>query len=411
MSPSTEPIYRPRLRPGIVGAQDGDPRFVYLIDQLHITRQPLRLSALEFTWLRLFNGRRSPRDVQAEVMRRAGGLLVPMEPIERLLRRLDEFFFLDNERFRNLFEGPDRQPACIGCYPPEPKQLRLLFESLFTSPGGPGLPGEPGCRIADDGRVAAVLVPHIDYARGGVTYGWGFKELVERTDASLFVIIATSHYSPERFTLTRQNFVTPLGKAPTDQEFVAALEDEYGDGLFNDPIAHLPEHSVELEVALLQYLFEGKKPYRIVPLVVGSFGDCVETNDQPKDRSDIRNMIAALRKVASAWREPICIIISGDLAHIGPKFDDPEPVSERQLNESQKQDAALLDCAARMDLKGYFDLIAAENDARRICGLPPTYTTLEALGPARGKLLHYGCFTEPRGFESVSFASVAFDED
>ncbi len=408
---SSESTCRPRLRPGIVGAHDGDPRFVYLVDQLRITRQPLQLSALEFTWLPLFNGRRSLRDVQAEVIRRAGGLLVPMEPIERLLRRLDEFFFLDNERFRNLIDGPDRQPVCIGCYPPEPKKIRSLFESLFTSPGGPGLPGDPGCRIAAEGRVAAVLVPHIDYARGGVTYGWGFKELVERTDAALFVIIATSHYSPERFTLTRQNFVTPLGKAPTDQEFIAALQEEYGDGLFNDPIAHLPEHSVELEVALLQYLFEGRRPIRIVPLVVGSFGDCVETSDQPKDRSDIRKMIAALRSVADAWKESICYVISGDLAHIGPKFNDPEPVSERQLNASKKQDAALLDCAARLDLKGYFDLIATERDARRICGLPPTYTTLEALRPGSGKLLHYGCYTEPQGFESVSFASVVFDAD
>ena len=404
----SESIHRPRLRPGIIGAQDGDPRFVYLVDQLRITRQPLRLTTLEFDWLRLFNGRRSSRDVQAEVMRRAGGLLIPIEPIERLVERLDEHFFLDNERFRGLFDGPDRQPSCIGCYPAEPKKIRSLFESLFIAPGGPGLPGAPGCRIGNEGRIGAVLAPHIDYRRGGVTYGWGFKELVERTDAALFVIVATSHYSPERFTLTRQNFVTPLGKAATDQEFIAALEEQYGDGLFNDPIAHLPEHSVELEVALLQYLFEGKRPIRIVPLVVGTFGDCVETEIQPRERSDIRRMIAALQKVAADWKEQICYVISGDLAHIGPKFEDPEPVDEPLLSESLAQDQALMECASRIDMKGYFNIISAEQDRRRICGLPPTYTTLEALAPRNGRLLHYNRYVDPKGSESVSFASMAF---
>jgi AmmeMemoRadiSam system protein B len=398
----------PRLRPGIVGARDGDPRFIYLVDQLHIARQPLQLTKAEFLWLQLINGRRSVRDIQSEAMRINGGLLVTAEPIEALLRRLDESFLLDNERFRELFEGSDRRPVCLGCYPAEPESIRSLFDSLFTKDDGPGLPGEAGCRIASEGRVGAVLVPHIDYARGGVTYGWGFKELFERTDASLFVIIGTAHYSPERFTLTRQNFVTPLGKVDTDQKFIDALAKEYGDGLFDDPIAHVPEHSIELEVVLLQYLYEGKRPIRIVPFVVGSFGDCVADGVVPSSRADIVRMIDALRKAGAAWKEPICYVISGDLAHIGPKFDDPAPVNESQLRESLTGDMAILECARRADMNGYFEAIARERDCRRICGLPPTYTTLNALKPMNGKLLHYGRYVDPDGFESVSFASMAF---
>jgi MEMO1 family protein len=252
-------------------------------------------------------------------------------------------------------------------------------------------------------------VPHIDYARGGVTYGWGFKELVERTDASLFIIIATSHYSPERFTLTRKNFKSPLGKVPTDGDFIDRLEQIYGDGLFNDPVAHLPEHSVELEVVMLQYLYEGKKPFRIVPMVVGSFADCVGNGIEPGGQDDIAAMIAALRQVESELNEPVCYVISGDLAHIGPKFDDPEPVGEPLLTESHAQDRAILTQAEAVNAKGYFDVIASEQDRRRICGLPPTYTTLEAARPQRGKLLHYGRYVHPQGHESVSFASMAFE--
>jgi MEMO1 family protein len=407
---SSETTPRPRLRPGIVGARDGDPRFVYLIDQLHIARQPLRLTTAEFLWLQLINGRRSVRDIQSEAMRINGGLFVASEPIEILLRRLDESFLLDNERFRDLFEGPDRRPVCLGCYPSDPGNIRTLFDGLFTHRDGPGLPREPGCRIADEGRVGAVLVPHIDYSRGGVTYGWGFKELFERTDASLFVIIGTAHYSPQRFTLTRQNFVTPLGKVETDRDFVSALEEQFGDGLFDDPIAHVPEHSIELEVVLLQYLYEGKRPIRIVPLVVGSFGDCVADEAVPSSRADIQRMIAALQKVAASWKERVCYVISGDLAHIGPKFDDPVPVHEAQLAESQAGDMALLEHARRADMDSYFGVIAREQDNRRICGLPPTYTTLNALKPSSGKLLSYGRYVDPEGFESVSFASMAFAE-
>src|SRR5262249_50870201 len=149
---------------------------------------------------------------------------------------------------------------------------------------------------------------------------------------------------------------------------------------------------------------------RIVPLVVGPFQDSVESGSQPKFRPDVARMIESIRKVESEIEEPMCTIISGDLAHIGPKFDDPEPVSEPFLTHSREQDQAILRQAEAADPAGYFQVIADEVDRRRICGLPPTYTVLEAIGPRRGKLLHYDQYVHPRGHESVSFASVAFYE-
>src|SRR5262249_29519398 len=158
-----------------------------------------------------------------------------------------------------------------GGYEGEPAALRRQLDGLFTSRKGAGKPHEP----RPDGRLRAALLPHIDYPRGGATYTWGFKEVVERTDASLFVIVGTSHYSGHRFTLTRKHFLTPLGVTPTDQGYIDCLVRHYGDGLFDDELmAHLPEHSIELEVVFLQYLYEDLRPIRIVPLVVGSFEDC-----------------------------------------------------------------------------------------------------------------------------------------
>src|SRR5207253_9859478 len=102
----------------------------------------------------------------------------------------------------------------------------------------------------------------------------------------------------------------------------------HGPGLFDDEVPHPPQHSIELEVVFLQYLYENKRPFRIVPLVVGSFQDCVDTGLAPAAQNDIGRMIEALRRAEAETNEPICYLISGDLAHIGPKFGDPDPVTE-----------------------------------------------------------------------------------
>jgi AmmeMemoRadiSam system protein B len=278
------------------------------------------------------------------------------------------------------------------------------MRALFTGPNGPGLPEKPKA----DGSLRAALIPHVDYARGGTTYAWGFKEIFERAEASLFVIIGTSHYSMQRFTLTRKNFKTPLGIVATDQDYINRLVKHYGDGLFDDEIAHLPEHSIELEVVFLQYLYEKQRDIRIVPLVVGSFQDAIDIGHSPKEQPDIKKMVKALRKVEAETKEPIFYIISGDLAHIGPKFGDRKLTEADQLKHSRLKDEALLKHAENSDLEGFYRLIADDKDRRRICGLPPAYTLLEAIRPSRGKLLHYDQYVHPRGAESVSFASMAF---
>ena len=158
----------------------------------------------------------------------------------------------------------------------------------------------------------------------------------------------------------------------------------------------------------MQYLFEGKRPIRIVPLVVGSFQDAVDDRSPPHKQRDVRQMIEALRTAERETKEPICYIISGDLAHIGPKFGDHCPAAGSWLDDSREQDQAILRRAEAADPTGYFRVIAEENDCRRICGLPPTYTLLEAIRPGSGKVLHYDQYVHPLGKESVSFASVAF---
>ena len=399
----TTPPDRPKLRQTLAARRTKDG--VALSDP-HRVGQPVHLSPLAAEIAGRLDGTRTVRDVQAELMRLTGGQFVPVEAISGLVAGLDEALLLDSPRLRGFLTRPVRPPACIGTYSDDPAELRQQLTELFTGTGGPGPPG--GYRPSPHGKLRAALVPHMDYCRGNVTYGHGFKELVEGTDATVFVVVATSHYSPHRFTLTRQHFDTPLGVVQTDQGYVGRLEREYGPGLFDDPLAHHPEHSIELEVVLLKFLL-GDRPFRIVPLLVGSFGDCVDGNTSPADAPDVRRMVAALRAAEAACPEAVCYLVSGDLAHIGPKFDQDDPRAEGAfLADSRRQDEAILKQLEAADPAGYFGVIAAEEDRRRICGLPPTWLTLEAVRPRRGRVLHYQQYVHPKGFESVSFAAAGF---
>jgi AmmeMemoRadiSam system protein B len=400
-------IQSPKLRHGIQAFAGTEPDTVVLTDQFRLGG-PLLLSRAAFDIIRLFDGSKTLEIIRDESALMFEGQSVSLETLGNLIEGLDKEFFLQSPRLLGRLFVPDRPPSCIGCYDADPEKASKQLKRLFTAGGGPGLPGDPGCRIEKDGAVQAVLLPHMDYQRGGVTYGWGLKELVERTDASLFVIVATSHSSGKRFTLTRQNFTSPFGKVETDQAHIDRIVSHYGIGLFDDPYAHVAEHSIELEVVGMQYAFANKRPFRIVPLLVGSFFDCVGDRVVPEKREDIARMVQALRQAQAEAGESICYVISGDLAHIGPKFDDEDLVAEDLLKHSKKQDERILDQAMKCDPDGYFEVIADENDARRICGLPPTYITLSAARPSGGKLLHYGRFVHPEGFESVSFASMAF---
>jgi len=84
------------------------------------------------------------------------------------------------------------------------------------------------------------------------------------------------------------------------------------------------------------------------------------------------------------------------------------PLTPSRLEQSRRQDLAILRQAEAARPAAYFKIIAAEADSRNVCGLSPTLTFLEAMRPATGKLLHYEQYVHPLGRESVSFASMAF---
>jgi AmmeMemoRadiSam system protein B len=399
MAEITDPSYVPTLR-RYLSAERADGGYV-LFDPRQ-AGDPIGLSAVGFAIVRMMEGKRSVLGLSLETG-------VAVEDVTAIVVALDEARLLDGPTWRRFVSEPVRQPTCVGVYPADPDGVRRQMQGLFTGKGGPGMPG--GVKRQTDGRLRAVLLPHMDYTRGNVTYGHGFKALAEATDARLFVVVATSHHPTTRFTLSRQHFATPLGVVETDQAFVDRVVKRYGDRLFDDPAAHVPEHSIELELPPLQFLYESRsvdRPVRIVPLLVGSFGEYVEGNRSPREGDDVRRLAEALATAEAEAGEPVCYLISGDLAHIGPKFDDPAPLDDARLAHSRGQDERLLDALMRTDADDYFRVIADEGDERNICGLPPTYLALLATKPTAGRVLHYQQFVAPDRHESVSFAAAAF---
>jgi AmmeMemoRadiSam system protein B len=102
----------------------------------------------------------------------------------------------------------------------------------------------------------------------------------------------------------------------------------------------------------------------------------------------------------------VAFIAGADLAHVGPRFGDPQPVSQTELATIDREDRAMLQAVEAGDADGFFESVRRDGDRRRICGLSPIYTLLRVRAGAKGRLRQYGQWPDPQGV--VSFASVVF---
>jgi AmmeMemoRadiSam system protein B len=225
----------------------------------------------------------------------------------------------------------------------------------------------------------------------------------------LFVVLGTGHQPMQhRFGAWRKDYVTPFGAARTDAAALAALADGLPFDLFADEWAHRKEHSIEFQIVYLQYLFGGRLKARVVPVLAGSFHDFSETGASPAGDAEVAAFTGALRKLLDARRGRVCVIAGVDFAHIGGRFGDEEEMDEPRRRRLEREDRAMIETIASCDAEKFHRFIAAEKDARRICGYPAIYTLLAALQPRAAHILHYGQSHEPDTNSVVSFGAMAF---
>ncbi|MEE9275722.1 MAG: AmmeMemoRadiSam system protein B, partial [bacterium] len=388
---------------------------ILLRDPFHLSETILVVSMSAVPVLQRLDGRHTLEQISEE-FKKEHGVDVSVENIRTLVEHLESARFLEGESFETwrrgvkkaFLESPTRPSFLAGrSYEEDPAALRKQLEGLFTHPEGPGLPSPNGADGAPPLRGA--VVPHIDFQRGGTTFAWTYRAVAEHPAADTYVVLGTIHAPTEgTYTLSRKAFETPLGAQEVDVGFVDALARRAPGDLFRDEFAQRCEHSIEFQAVFLRHLFGGKREVKFVPLLVGSFGKMVMAGKSPAGSEEVEGFTAALRETISEWEaagRKVCLLASVDLAHVGPRFGDPDPVDEARLEAVRREDTASLEAVCRGDAEAFYWSVARDGDQRKVCGLAPIYTLLRVLEGCKGEVLRYSQWPDPNG--TVTFCSMA----
>ena len=404
---------RPRLR-GVEAfpVEHEGERYLALRDPAGYTSSVVMLPMALLEVVSLFDGEHDVAEIQAAVLRQRGERMEAAR-IEELAQALEQHGFLDGAAFEarradvdGAFLAAASRPASHagGAYPAAAGTLAAMIDGFFATPHGPG----PINRAAADGPpVRALIAPHIDFHRGGPAYAWGYREVAERCDADVFVIFGTCHGGmAEPFALTRKAYDTPLGPAPVDVDFVDGLATRSGPSCFAAEIAHRNEHSIEFQAVFLRYLFAGRREVAIVPVLTSFVHEALARGKRPESDRRVARFLDALAETVATSQRRVAFVAGADLAHVGPRFGDAEPVSRQQAARLADADRATLRTVTAGDAEAFFDDAVRDGDARRICGLSPIWTLLRAMNGSPGVLRHYGQTPDPQCV--VTFASVVF---
>jgi AmmeMemoRadiSam system protein B len=387
---------------------------ICLRDPSGVTDAVVSLSRPALEIVALFDGQRSLVEVQGEVMRRRGTLVTQAE-LEGLVEALDRNLFLDSPR---LIEERTRQGEAFRAspvraafhagkaYAGDPDKLAESLAGYLADPGGPGAAGTPG-----QSRLRGLIAPHIDLHRGGPAYAWAYRTVIEAEDVDCFVVLGTAHagLDGQPFAATRKAYATPFGPVPVDAEVLEAMVAGSPVDLFAAELAHRAEHSIELQAVCLRWAERARRrgrEVRFVPLLASFVHECLAARRSPDDVPAVAGALDALSAAMARVPRRYCVVAGADLAHMGPRFGDPAPVSAEELVRIEAEDRALLETATAGDARAFFEAARSDGDRRRTCGLSPIYATLRLLGGGVGRLLRYGQWPDPAGV--VTYASIAF---
>jgi len=394
----------PRLRPlEIMPVREGDRDLLLVNDPLGVMPAPiaLRIEALEL--LRLLDGTVSLTDLSAEMVRGSKDLRAASF-VRDFVAQLDRMLMLESPRFdaaydelrRSYHQLEIRQAALASySYPADPDELRRFLDGHFaeaeTLGGGADASDAPAASAT---RPRALLSPHLDPRRAGPVIARAILELGSPSDTPLrVVVIGTGHMLfGNLFALTRKHFETPLGRVDCDLAFVDAVADKLGPLAYDGELAHRTEHSIEFQAVYLKHRF-GNRPLRIVPILCGGFHMLLDEKKTPREEPAFEALIAAIREAESRLGGETVYLAGVDFSHIGPRFGDPA-TDARTLGEVETKDREAIEAARRGDADAWYEVIAAGEDATRICGWAPTYAMLRCAEPGEGRLLHYAQSSE-----------------
>jgi hypothetical protein len=416
---------RPRLRPlEAFPIEERGQKLLALRDPSGLAEGLARLPPLAVAVVQLFDGESTRDEIVAEFQRRYQRPL-ERKTLDQLIQQLDDALLLDSEKFRQHsakvfadFARSEVRPAALAgrSYPSDPAELSKYLDDFFAPPHGPGAPS-----TTPSGPLPrAIVAPHVDFHRGGPAYAWAYKGLAESAETpDLIVVFGTDHIGSERaFALTKKHYETPLGRMQTDTALVAdlasAVRERLGapsaDGLFYDEHHHRGEHSIEFQMVWLRKVLGARADgVKVLPILTGSLRHLIDDGRDPSTDSEVSVVLSELRRLVA--NRTVLWIAGADLAHVGPRYGDPEPLDRDDLGSLERRDQQTLARVVAGDAKGWFDEIAREKDRRNVCGLSPIYALLATtdLAATPGKLLAYAqCPADERNTSVVSIASIVF---
>ena len=404
--------------------EKGETYFV-IRDPLEISPSPLIVSPVEFYILNFFDGAHVIPDIQAEVQQRMEGLQIPEERITKLIDILDSNYYLIGSRFethvQQIMDEYHRSPVrkawhAGGSYPENPAELNLKLEAFYASQNGAGiLNGTVNAslpehiRAPEDWQLQAIMVPHIDLRVGGECYTHAYKPLFESpaANADLYVIFGVAHYGGNGFfTTTAKDFQTPLGEVKTDKDFIARWHANAGLNLSQGEWAHRIEHSVEFQLPFLQHGL--KKPFEIVPVLCGSVEPFVEGGKRLEEDAELTRLISSLKQTISETDKRVVLVLSVDLAHMGPKFGDEFDINSKIAEDIREADFQMFNALSRMDSATFQDMIVKDLIPRKVDACSAVYTLLQLMDEGAGKMVSYDQSFQSDTNSLVSYGSMVF---
>lgn len=185
-----------------------------------------------------------------------------------------------------------RKPAVAGrFYPASPQQCTELLDALH--------------RPIEARPALGVIMPHAGWVYSGPTALLSAQAVSAAKPETVVVFGAVHVPDPNRASLfPAGTWQTPLGELRVDEELARRVAEASQD-VAVDPAAHAWEHSIEVELPLLQYLMGNE--FMILPVMV-----------RPGPWAERVGQVVA-REAAELGR-PVVFVGSTDLTHYGPAF-------------------------------------------------------------------------------------------
>ncbi len=230
---------------------------------------------------------------------------------------------------------------------------------------------------ADPVHVVAGIVPHAGWVFSGPTAAKVFKSIQEKSSPDTFLIFGAVHVwgmGHQASMFVGGVWETPCGKVEIDAELAQAILACAPDSVNDDASAHSREHSIEVQVPFIQYLFPEA---RIVPIMVNPDKRAVEVGQK-------------IGKMLAEQEKQVVVIGSTDLTHYGPSFGFmPYGVGSDSLTPMKENDRAIIELAVGLDAEHV--IIEAEQH-RNACGagaIAATVAAAKELGSTQGHLLEH----------------------